>query len=46
LTAVVAFGSVAASLLAGWRSVVTVSALTIVTLVATFWVPRRRPKHA
>ena len=42
LAAVVAFGSVAVSLFAGWRSIVAVGTLTIATLVATFWVPRRR----
>ena len=46
LAAVVAFGSVAVSLFAGWRSVVAVTALTMVTLGATFWLPRRRAQQA
>jgi len=41
LASVVAFGSVAMSLFTGWRSVVVVAGLTVVTLGATFWVPHR-----
>ena len=40
LAAVVAFGSVAVSLYAGWLSIVAVGLLTAATLAATFWVPR------
>jgi UDP-GlcNAc:undecaprenyl-phosphate GlcNAc-1-phosphate transferase len=46
LAAVVAFGSVAVSLFAGWRSVVAVGMLALATLAATFWFPRRRVQHA
>jgi len=45
LAAVVAFGSVAVSLFAGWRSIAAVGVLTAATLGVTFWVPQRT-RHA
>jgi len=43
LAALVAFGSVVVSLFEGWRSLILVGVLAVVTLGATFVLPRWRP---